>query len=156
MHPGSRESDGSDDANGLAPASYTQIAREAAPRVQAALDGKVSLGPQPPLTEAWITYALLMDDEPEALEEVMFWADAIRHLLPEPDEIGWALVQLRSRGWLAMTDDSYSLTAEARSLVREIVHGAEVWEGVERLDRWVLAHPPPGDDESGQLPPVGD
>ena len=126
--------------------SYRQWAERIAPRVQAALAGKQEVPPQPPFTEAWLTYALYWRESPMSLEEVIFRADSVNHAVPNPEEIAWAFIRLRKRGWLSVQGDSYALTAEGRRAVESIVDNGDLWEQIERLEQWTLAHPMPGDE----------
>jgi hypothetical protein len=82
----------------------------------------------------------------EALKEVVDTADFVYRLIPTSDEIAWALLRMRQRGWLAVQGNLYGLTAEGRRAIGEIVGEGSVLDRFERLEAWTLAHPPPGDE----------
>jgi len=124
--------------------SYRQWAEKITPQVRAALAGERDTPVQRPFTEAWLSYALFWGEPPLSLEEVIASADALNHDIPGPDEIAWAFLRLRKRGWLAFPDDdSYALTAEGRVAIEGIVGKGGVYEKMECLEQWTVAHPPP-------------
>jgi len=126
--------------------SYRQWAEEITPQLHAALAGEREVPPQPPFIEAWLADALFYYDRPLSLEEVIESADAIDHAIPNPDEIAWAFLRLRKRGWLLVVGDLYGLTAEGRRAIEVIVAQGEAPWRVGRLEEWISAHPPPGEE----------
>jgi hypothetical protein len=123
--------------------SYVKWAQEIAPRVLAALSGKVEVPEQRPSTEAWLTYALYWKDSQLSLEDMIRYADVVGHSIPNALEISWALLRLRKRGWLSIQKDSYGLTDEGRRAVGGIVGSGDLRKRIERLEEWTSAHPPP-------------
>jgi len=113
--------------------------------VKAVLAGEQEVPPQPPFTEAWLTYALYWGESPLSLENVIFHADSINHAVPNPEEIAWAFLSLRKRGWLSTQGTLYALTAEGRRAVESIAGKGDLWEQIDRLEEWTLAHPPPSE-----------
>jgi hypothetical protein len=122
--------------------SYSQWAKKIAPQVQAALAGERDIPVQRPLTEAWLTYALFWNESPLSLEDVIQNADTVGHAIPNPEEIAWAFLRLRQRGWLSEQGKSFALTAEGRRSVEGVAGKGNFRERFERLIEWVLAHPP--------------
>ena len=122
--------------------SYRQWAEVITPGLRAALAGDREGPPHTPFSEAWLAYALHYYDRPQTLEEVIESADAINHAIPNPDEVAWAFLRLRSRGWLAEQGNLYGLTAAGRQAIEAIVGGDDVLDGVERLTTWVSKHSP--------------
>jgi hypothetical protein len=119
---------------------------EIGPKLQAALDGRYEVPAQPPRTEALLAFALFLGDSLTPLKEVVDTADFVYRLIPTSDEIAWALLRMRQRGWLAVQGNLYGLTAEGRRAIGEIVGEGSVLDRFERLEAWTLAHPPPGDE----------
>jgi len=119
---------------------YHEFAEEIAPRLREVLAGERDVPPQKPLVEAWLGYALYCYDKPLSLEEVVASADAINHGIPHPDEVAWAFLCLRKRGWLSVQGDMYGLTPEGRLAINTIV----VQGHLERLNHWISSHPPLG------------
>jgi hypothetical protein len=122
---------------------YHGLAERAAPRVQAALAGERGIPTQKPFAEAWLAYSLFYYRRPLSLEDVIESADAIEHAIPNRDEIAWAFVSLKKRGWLQLQADSYGLTAEGRREIEAIIDQGERSSPVMRLSEWILANPPP-------------
>lgn len=120
---------------------YRHWAERVTPLVCSALDGSRMITPQSPSVEAWLTYALFIRDTEVALEELIEAADFISHLIPNPDEISWTLLQLRKRGWLVEHEGTYGLTANGRGLIQEIVTSGELLEELDELEAWILMHP---------------
>lgn len=119
---------------------------EIAPKVDAALAGEYEVPPQQPFTEAWLAYSLFLGESLLPLKDIVDIADYVNHALPSPDEIAWAFLRLRTRGWLAEQGGLYGLTTEGRRNVRGIVSEGGVIDRLERLKEWILAHPPPGSE----------
>jgi hypothetical protein len=118
---------------------YRRMAALTEPVVEGALAGACEIPPQRPGTEAWLGYALYYYSKPISLREVIESADAVNHLIPNPDEVAWAFLRLRERGWLIVQENMYGLTEEGRLAIGSIVN-----EGVvERLDKWISANPSP-------------
>ncbi len=127
--------------------SYRQWAEKIAPQVQAALAGECVVAPQRPLTEAWLTFAFYWgSSEPLPLEGVISRADMVNHDIPSAEEVAWAFLRIKKRGWLSVQGDSYALTAEGRRVVQGIAGKGGLYEQMERLEEWTLTHPPPGDE----------
>src|SRR3990172_7021943 len=125
--------------------SYRQWAEEVAPELQAALAGEREVPPQPPFAEGWLADALFYYERPLSLEEVIESADAINHAIPNPEEIAWAFLRLRRRGWLLVEEDLYGLTGEGRRAIEGIVTQGEAPWRVGRIEAWISTHPPPAD-----------
>jgi hypothetical protein len=113
------------------------------PKLQAALAGEYEVPPQQPFTEAWLAYALYLGELPLPLKDIVDMADFINHAIPNPDEIAWAFLRLRKRGWLAEKGGLYGLTPEGRLVIEGIVGESGVLDRVERLKEWTLVHSPP-------------
>lgn len=118
---------------------------EIRPKVQAALNGSYQVPPQPPRTEALLAYVLFQADSPIPLRDVVDTADFIYRLVPTSDEIAWAFLLLRKRGWFVEEGHLYGLTEEGRRTIESIVGEGRALDRVERLKQWSLAHPPPSD-----------
>ena len=89
--------------------------------LRAALAGEVKVSEQKPFSEAWLAYALFPFERPVPLEEVIGSADAIDHGVPNVDEVVWAFLRLRKRGWLVVQEDLYRLTAEGRRAINTVL-----------------------------------
>jgi hypothetical protein len=126
--------------------SYRQWAEEILPGLRAALAGGRAVPPQTTFSEAWLTDALFYYERPLSLEEVIESADAINHGIPNPDEIAWAFLRLRKRGWFVIEGDQYGLTAEGRRAIEVIVTQDKLSWRVGRLQEWFSAHPPPDEE----------
>ncbi len=118
--------------------SYRQWAEAITPGLRAALAGDREVPPHTPFSEAWLAYALFYYDRLLSLEEVIESADAINHGIPNPDEVAWAFLRLKKRGWLAVQGDLYGLAAQGRRSIDTIVSQGNV----ERLKEWISTHPP--------------
>ena len=148
---------------------YRETANRIRPLLQSALAGEREVPEQSPITEAWLALALSRHDGLRSLKEVIGSADAV-NAIPNPDEISWAFLRLRKRGWLAVDGDMYGLTPEGHRAVKEIVDRGEpprpgwsykewlsymktgqpvlprrTWS-VKKLEDWILENPPPGDE----------
>jgi hypothetical protein len=149
--------------------TYNYVARITRPFLQAALAGERKVPKQEPIAEAWLAIALFHHDRMLSLREVIGLAYAIQYLIPNYDEISWAFLCLRWRGWLAVEGDMYGLTPEGRIAVKEIVDrgGPPSWvrkfqlwfflktylsasskrtRPIEKLEDWISKHPLPGDE----------
>ncbi|OGS59821.1 MAG: hypothetical protein A3K59_09575 [Euryarchaeota archaeon RBG_19FT_COMBO_69_17] len=126
--------------------SYRQWAEEVAPQLHAALSGEREISPQLPRTEAWLALCLFFGDSPLPLRDVIQMADGIEHAVPNPEEIAWGFLRLRTRGWLVEQEDRYGLTREGRRVIESVVGEGTVLDRMERLEVWTLAHPPPSDE----------
>ena len=120
--------------------SYRQWAEAITPGLRAAIAGEREVPPQDPFSEAWLGYTLFYYSRLLSLEEVIEAADTISHAIPNLNEIVWAFLRLKERGWLVVEGDSYGLTAEARHTIEAIVPGNKV--EVERLSQWISTHSP--------------
>lgn len=147
--------------------TYRHVAKITRPFLQAALAREREVPEQKPSTEAWFVDALIYD-KTYSLERVIAMADAINHAIPNYDEISWAFLRLRKRGWLAIEGDTYGLTLEGRLAIQDIWERGESWpvkkigewiyvktgrriigEGTtstKKLEKWILKNPPPGDE----------
>jgi hypothetical protein len=119
---------------------YHEHAEKINPVVRAALAGELKIEEQKQRSEAWLGLALCGSNVVVPLEEVVAFADAINHLIPSPDEVAWAFLRLKKRGWLAVEGDSYGLTSEGRRAIDTIVSQGNF----ERLNEWILNNPPVG------------
>jgi len=122
--------------------NYREFAEEIAPTLRAALSGEREVPQQALFSEAWLGYALSYYRKLLSLEEVIESADAINHGIPRADEVAWAFLRLRVRGWLVVQGDLYGLTDEGRLVINTVVAQG----GVGRLKEWISTHPPPGEE----------
>lgn len=126
--------------------NYRDMADPIRPVLKSALAGEREVLPQKPFVEAWLGYALHCYGRLQTLEEVIASADAINHAIPNADEIAWAFLRLRRRGWLLIKDDSYGFTPKGRREIDSVVRGVTYHHSFEVLERWILNHPPPGEE----------
>jgi hypothetical protein len=124
--------------------TYRGRAEPITPVVQAALSGKRTVPRHTPFSEAWLAYALYCYDRPLLMEEVIGSADAINHAIPKPEEVAWAFLRLRKRGWLLVRGNLFGLKSEGRRAIDTIVGDTNIVE-IERLEDWIGDHPLPGD-----------
>ena len=116
-------------------------------RVAAALEGREEPPEQEPFAEAWIAYAfhLSMREDPEApvpLEKIIEYADGINKAMPSQNELAWALVRIKRRGWLHAQGATFALTKEARTKIEDVTGAfGGVIDPCERLQEWLVAHP---------------
>ena len=120
--------------------SYREWADAMKPGLQAALAEERKVQPQKPSVETWLGLALHYHDRLLSLWEVIESADALNHDIPNPDEVAWAFLSLRKRGWLAVEGDMYGLTIEGRRAISTIV----CQQNYELLNDWIQDHPPSG------------
>jgi hypothetical protein len=102
--------------------------------------------------------------------EIIRSADAVNHSIPKYDEISWAFLRLRRRGWLAVEGELYGLTSEGYRAVQEIEdRGEPTWPGkkiegwisyvttgqsvfsrmtwpIKKLEDWISKNPPPSEE----------
>ncbi len=116
--------------------SYQQWAEQVIPVLRSALGDKYQVPQQRPFVEAWIGYALYSLDRHLSVEEIIESADSINHGIPSPDEVAWAFLSLRKRGWLSAQGDKYGLTVEGRRAISAIIAQGSV----ERLEGWISTH----------------
>jgi len=117
------------------------------PTLNAALAGEYDVPPQLPICEAWLAYALFLGGERLLpLRDVVYIADFIVRGPPTPDEIAWAFLRLRTRGWLDQQDDLYGLTAEGRRAIGDFVGEGTVLGVLRRIEEWIRANPPLGNE----------
>ena len=150
--------------------TYNYVAEITRPFLQAALVGEREVPEQEPIAEAWLAVALFNHEGLRPLKEIIWTADAIEHSIPNYDEISWAFLRLKKRGWLAIEGELYDLTLEARRTVKEIVDKDEPpWPDwsykqwthyvktgrpvlrkrtrpIKKLEDWISKNPPPGDE----------
>ena len=127
------------------PSSYYHFADDMLPMIEAALAGKREVPPQKPFSEAWIAVSILCEDlsgTTHHLEDILEQADSINIGIPTADEVAWAFLRLRKRGWLSIERGEYRLTPEGCRAIQSIAGDASGFESTERLEEWVLAHPP--------------
>lgn len=112
--------------------------------------------------------ALSSYDGLRPLDEFILSADAANYAIPDYDEVSWAFLRLRRRGWLAIEGEMFGLTPEARCIINEIEAKDELpgldWSreewtkfledngpgvtrawSVKKLEKWIVNYPPPGD-----------
>ncbi|MDW5563164.1 MAG: hypothetical protein SA339_08050 [Methanomassiliicoccus sp.] len=143
-----------------APDVYGYVAEITRPFLQEALAGEREVPEQEPLfTEAWLTDALYYYDRMLPLRDVLESADALEHAIPDYDEISWAFLRLRRRGWLAIDGEMYGLTPEGRRAVKKIadrweklswlldrVGNSSMLDRVNKLEKWFSKNAPPSDE----------
>lgn len=148
--------------------TYRYAAKITLPFLLAALRGERAVPGQQPFAEAWLADALSSYDGLRPLDEVIFSADAANYAIPDFDEVSWAFLRLRRRGWLAIEGEMFGLTPEARCIINEIEAKDELpgldWSreewtkfledngpgvtrawSVKKLEKWIVNYPPPGD-----------
>jgi hypothetical protein len=118
----------------------SEYAEKIAPKVQAALEGKLSIPPQTPFAEAWVGMSLYYTESPSQLDEIIRIADGINHDYPKADQIAWAFLRFRTRGWLVVKSDTYGLTAKGRQEIGDVVGEGSVLQRVDRLKEWISAN----------------
>jgi|SRR5712691_10233765 len=123
----------------------SQFAEKVGHELRAALEGKRKVPQQTPLAEAWLVLSLFYGESSLPLYEIIHIADGINHAYPRADEVAWAFLQLRRRGWLLVQEDLYGLTSEGRREIGAVVGGGTVLKRLERLKEWISMNPPPGD-----------
>lgn len=127
---------------------YSQKFRDAeaeeifGPTLRAAFAGEYEVPPQRTVAEPLIAYALFIDNSPESIAKVVDTADYIWRLVPTADELAWAFVQLKSRGWLLVQGNLYGLTAEGESAIASVVgEDGDQFKKIKRLEAWTSVHP---------------
>jgi hypothetical protein len=122
------------------------------PFLQAALAGEWEVPEQRPFIEGWLAYALYSYEGLCPLDEVLGWADAWNHEIPDPDEVSWAFLRLRKRGWLAIEGEMYGLTPEGRRAVKEIVSRGKkphlLLDQVRKLEKCFSDNPLPDENKA--------
>jgi hypothetical protein len=121
-----------------------KLARTTQPLLQAALAGEREVPEQEPHTEAWLAYALPRSDMMYSLIQVIGNANFTMDGYPTSDEICWAFLRLRRRGWLTIEGDTYGLTPKGKRAVKEIQNDNSRWP--RKLVNWMTEHPLPGDE----------
>ncbi len=153
-----------------ADSNYRRAEKQYLPLLQAALAGEREVPAQTPFVEAWMAVALSYHDGLRSLWEVIGSADDANRCYPSPDEISWAFLRLRRRGWLAIEGEKFGLTPEGYRAEKEIEDkdeppwpewSREQWTdyvlgrvplinrtwSVKKLEDWMLNNPLPGDDK---------
>ena len=120
--------------------TYRSLAEEFLPQVQGALKGERDVPRQDPSAEAWVAYALYEMNARITIQMLIEDVDSLNHAIPTPDEVSWALLQLRNRGWLLAEADTYALTVEGREAVEKIARGEDIWKRKMRLEDWMASH----------------
>ncbi len=128
------------------PSSYYHFADDMLPKIEDALAGKRQVPPQKPFAEAWIAVSIFCEDlsgkSAHRLEDVLEQADSINIAVPTADEVAWAFLRLRKRGWLSTEKGEYRLTPEGRRMIQSIAGDAPGFESAKRLEEWASVHPP--------------
>lgn len=128
--------------------TFSSGTREAAKRIRpllrAALAGEREVPGQGPSSEAWLAYSLPTSDTMFSLIEVISSANWINDGVPNADQISWAFLRLRKRGWLAIDGEMFGLTPEGKRAIKEIEGGNSRWPS--NLVKWFSDHPLPGDE----------
>lgn len=124
--------------------TYRYAAKITRPFLQAALAGERNVPEQKPFIEAWLVDPLIYD-RMLSLERVIAMADAINHAIPNYDEISWAFLRLRRRGWLSIEGDMYGLTLEGRLAIQDILSKGGDSKDQKILEKWLSNNPPLGD-----------
>jgi hypothetical protein len=119
---------------------YHEFAEKINPIVQAALAGRLNVPEQKQFSEAWLGLALFGNKGIVPLEEIIGSADALNHKIPTGDEVAWAFLRLKTRGWLEVKAGSYGLTLEGRRAIDIIVSQ----DHLKRLNEWMSSNPPSG------------
>jgi hypothetical protein len=113
------------------------------PAVRAALSGEHEPPPRRPFTEPLVAYVLFSGKKPASLAGLVDTADFIDHGPPSPDELAWALLRLKKRGWLVVNGDLYGLTADGKRIIAGIIgQDGPQFDQVKRLEGWTSSHPP--------------
>jgi len=115
---------------------------EIGPTLHATLSGEYEVPPQQPYVEAWLALVLFLEPSPIPMKEVVDLADFVNKTVPTPDEIAWAFLRLRIRGWFVEKDGLYGLTSEGRSTIESIVGTSNGYGRVQVLEHWLKMHPP--------------
>ena len=116
---------------------------EYGPKVRAALAEGQAVPPRQLSTEAWIAYALFVDGKPESIASVVDTVDALDRMVPTADEVAWAFMRLKQRGWLVVEGALYGLTAEGRAAIAGIIgRDGDRFDHVKMLRAWISAHLP--------------
>lgn len=108
--------------------------------LRAALAGDMPVPEQKPTSETWMGLALYYNKGLVSLEDVLGAADALTKGIPNPNEVAWAFLRLKKRGWLVAQGDLYGLTSEGRLAIDTIIQQGNF----ERLNKWISRHPPTG------------
>ena len=131
-----------------ASAQYSQEFRDAeaeekfGPTLRAAFAAEYEVPPQRAIAEPLIAYALFIDNLPETIASVVDTADYMWRLVPTADELSWAFVRLKRRGWLLVNGKLYGLTAEGKSAIASVVgEEGDQFDKIKRLEAWTSVHP---------------
>ncbi|WP_019178327.1 hypothetical protein [Methanomassiliicoccus luminyensis] len=129
--------------------AYRRLEKEYLPFLQATLAGEREVPPpQRRFIEAWMAYALYYRDEIRPLWNVLYRSDAVFHSSPSCDELSWAFLRLRERGWLAVDGDRFGLTPEGSHIVRDVLSQDDDMYWYVLIERWMSEHPLPGDENA--------
>lgn len=123
------------------PSGYYHIADEMMPGIDAALAGRRAVPVQKAFVEAWIALALECEPSAAPLEDILEQADSINIAVPTTDEVAWAFLRLRERGWLTIEGGKFGLTAEARRKVGSVVGKMAGFHSAKHLEEWLSANP---------------
>ena len=114
---------------------------EIGPALHAALADEYEVPPQRPFVEAWLAYVLFSADSPIPMKNVMDRADFVNKTVPTPDEIAWAFLRLRTRGWYIEANGLYGLTSEGRSIIESVLGHMCGFGAAKLLEDWLENHP---------------
>ncbi len=125
--------------------SYRKVAAEYAPQLDAMLSGRRKVSEQRAFIEAWITECLNWREAESltSLDRIISCTDIVNALLPSPEEVGWAFLQLKRRGWLIKDGSSYGLNKEGCRRVKAVIRDtAEALEAIKPLEEWMRMNRP--------------
>lgn len=125
---------------------YRRLEKEYLPLLQAALAGEREVPPSRRIKEVLFAYALYRRDGMRSLWEVIKSADDLFIRIPDYDELSWAFLRLRRRGWLIVDGEKFGLTSEGRRIIQDIKSRNKEMHWWEPLEKWMSEHPMPGDE----------
>ena len=116
--------------------------KEYLPLLQAALAGERKVPPpEGRIGEAWLACALYRLEGERALWEVLSSADELFYRVPPYDELSWAFLRLRKRGWLMVDGERFGLTPEGRRVIHDLKGRDDHLHWWEKIERWIYDHP---------------
>ncbi len=130
---------------------YRTFASDTVPRVEAVLAGEVMVRPMSAFEEAWIALALFLSDAPLTVEGIIEGADSIEHAIPNSDEVAWALLKLRERGWLVSAGGTYNLTDRGKEMIESILNRSKGLSHLRSLEEWLATNPPLEKSDSNSI-----
>ena len=130
-----------------AESEYRRVEKEYLPFLQAALAGERKVPPpQRLISEVLFAYALYRCEGMHPLWEVIKSADDLFISIPHYDDISWAFLRLRERGWLMVDGERFGLTPKGRRVIRRLKRRYKDMYWWEALQNWMADHPLPGDE----------